>query len=496
MSYKTLDGTAYSNLKKVPLDSVAEVHNGKFANIDQIYSNLPNLKTLSILDRQHKKTPISDIYKLPQGITKLYLSAVGFKDMSTIYEHLIWLESLELSYILQPLNDNCRYLLNLNHLYLGNLRVPELVEGLSVCAGLESIILSSIEGSVNLAPAFNNGGLANLKELHINMNGGTLKGKCELRYPKDISHCKGLESLIIYTNGRVACYLPEKFDDVNLKTYSNGQGHSGIYFKKNIDFLKQLSHMDNLESLQIAGRVDMPLCVNINKLHKLTVLSLCECDIVSKSIETCGTNITLVEPDFANTPLLQQIALEGHCAAQLGGEIPASLGQCKELTVITMKYLGYIKIPYEIAKLPVLSTIYLKYIGLITEMPAPSEWVNRDNNSDIKTYIYANPFDHYTTGFGIPKVYETHVCKDCICKNPQIYGFFAKRFGSAVRASALSLCKCSDSEFGIRDPETGTPFVMRAELNNDNKDPILTVDEFNSKYKKLIDYLAEHNVEV
>jgi hypothetical protein len=490
MSYKTQDGKSHANLKKVPVDTVISVHKGKFAKIASEYSTLANLTTLEIEDRQHKKTPTSDIYTLPQGITKLYLSATRFKDIGVFYEHLTRLEQLELHYIPNPLHDNIRHLYNLRELKIEYTRVPELPECLAMCQCLESITLSSIDGSIDLSPAFKNGGLALLKTIHVNVNGGA---KCVFKCPDDISHCIQLERFNISCNDMAKCYLPTKTDGVNLKQFAIN--HMQIM---NPQILTNYTRMHTLETLELEHLfIDNPVVLDVNSLCNLKKLIITEYTVTPtrdpyfgtkyNSYKPDGVNITLNNPNFANNPCLESISLAGQCARQFGG-IPESLGACQNLSRIKINYFGYVKIPDCIAKLPKLNELSVQYAHLITEMPAPSQWVNLGDNYHVNTYIFSSVLSSGCTSTKISKVYADSY-NGCVCKNPATYKCYVESQGHHHDniADVLKLCTCDDTrEFGLRDPETGELFISRAELT---ECPDLTCAEFDEKYKKLIGYL-------
>ena len=454
MSYKTQDGKSHANLKKVPADTVISVHKGKFAKIASEYSTLVNLATLKIEDRQHKKTPPSDIYKLSIGITKLYLSATGFKDISVFYEHLTQLEQIELHYIPTPIHDNIQHLYNLRELKIEYTRVPELPECLAMCQCLESITLSSIDGSIDLSPAFKNGGLPLLKNIHVNINGGA---KCVFRCPDNISHCTQLEIVNISCNDIAKCYLPTKTDGVNLKEFSINHGAwggtDGYMQIMNPQMLNNYTLMQSMEMLNLNHLlIDKPLALDVNSLCNLKKLVVTEYTVTPKrdpnfgtkynSYKPDGVNIKLNNPNFANNPCLESISLAGQCARQFG-EIPESLGACQNLTNIEIDYFGYIKIPDCIAKLPKLKEISVQYAHLITEMPAPSQWVNLREDGNITTYIFSKVLSSGCTATSISHAYSDSY-NSCVCKNPATYKCYVESHGYHHDniADVLKLCTC------------------------------------------------------
>ena len=499
MTYETLDGKTHSNLKKVSTDTVIRVYRGKFAKIAPEYSTLHNLTTLEIEDRQHKKTPTADIYKLPPGITKLYLSAIGFIDIGLFYEHLTRLEQIELHYIPNPIHDNMRHLYNLRELKLDYTRVPELAECLAMCQCLESITLNDIDGSIDLSPAFKNGGLPLLKRIHVHVNGGA---KCVIRCPDDISHCTQLEAVNISCNTVVKCYLPTKTDGISLKQFAINYGQwrdtPGYMQIMNPQMLTNYTLMQSMEMLNLNHLlIDNPIVLDVNSLCNLKKLTITEYTNTQKRDQYFGTkynsykpedvNITLNNPNFANNPVLESISLAGQCARQFGG-IPESLGACQNLTTIKIDYFGHIKIPDCIAKLPKLMEITVQYAHLITEMPEPSEWVNLGEDGTINTYIFSSVLSGGCTGTRIPEAYVNSY-NGCVCKNPATYKCYVKSHGYHYDniACVLKLCTCDDaSEFGLRDPTTGELFISRADLTDY---PDLTQAEFDEKYIKLIRYL-------
>jgi hypothetical protein len=499
MSYKTQDGKSHANLKKVHADTVISVHKGKFAKIASEYSTLVNLATLEIEDRQHKKTPTTDIFKLPVGITNLYLSATGFKDIGVFYEHLTRLEHIELHYVPYPMHDNIGRLYNLRELKIEYTRVPELPECLAMCQCLESITLSSIDGSIDLSPAFKNGGLPLINRIHVNVNGGA---KCVIRCPDNISHCTQLEIVNISCNSMTKCYLPTKTDGVSLKEFSINHGVWGtvgyIMQIMNPQMLTNYTQMQSMEILILNHLlIDIPLVLDVNLLCNLKKLTVTEYTVTQKrdpyfgtkynSYNPDGVNITLNNPNFANNTCLESISLAGQCARQFG-EIPESLGACQNLTNIEIDYFGYIKIPDCIAKLPKLNNISVQYAHLITEMPAPSQWVNLGEDYNINTYIFSRVLSSGQTATRINRAY-TESYNGCVCKNSATYKYYVESHGYYHDniARVLKLCTCDDaSEFGLRDSETGELFISRVELT---ECPDLTCAEFAETYKKLIGYL-------